>query len=132
MQKVVEKQNIISQVLVWWLVEAPRKIVSAWKNFLLFNLNYFSVVLLLKTLFSPWRRYESSYKRGFNLGKYVEDLLSNIIFRLLGAIIRSVLIIAGLVVEVFILVIGFSVLILWIISPFIVLGSFIFGIKLLF
>jgi len=132
MKEVINKQNIISQVLVWWLVEAPRKIVSAWKNFLLFNLNYFSVVLLLKTLFSPWRRYESSYKRGFNLGKYVEDLLSNIIFRLLGAIIRSVLIIAGLVVEVFILVIGFSVLILWIISPFIVLGSFIFGIKLLF
>ena len=132
MQKVIEKQNIISQVLIWWLVEAPRKIVLAWKNFLLFNLNYFSVVLLLKTFFSPWRRYESSYKGGFNLGKYVENFLSNIIFRFLGAIIRSVLIIAGLVVEVFILVIGFSVLILWIISPFIVLGSFIFGIKLLF
>lgn len=132
MQKVVEKQNIINQGLTWWLKEAPRQIILAWKNFLLFNLNYFSVVLLLKTLFSPWRRYKSSHRGGFNMGKYAEDFISNLIFRFLGAIFRSVLIIAGLVVESFILIIGFSILILWMLLPFVVLGLLTFGIKLLF
>lgn len=132
MQKVVEKQNVINQGLTWWLVETPRQIILAWKNFLLFNLNYFSVVLLLKTLFSPWRRYQSSYKGGFNIGKYTEDFFSNLIFRFLGAIFRSVLITAGLVVETFILIVGFSILILWMFLPFIILGLLTLGIKLVF
>ncbi|MFH1582415.1 MAG: hypothetical protein ABIA08_01505 [bacterium] len=132
MQKVVENKNILFQLIIWWLIETPSKIILAWKNFLLFNLNYFSVVLLLKTLFSPWRRYKSSYGGGFNIGKYIESFISNLIFRFLGAIFRSVLIIAGLVVEAFMLVVGFFILASWMIFPFIILGLFMFGIKLLF
>ncbi|MFH1509568.1 MAG: hypothetical protein ABID67_00245 [Candidatus Nealsonbacteria bacterium] len=132
MQKLVNKQNILSQVLVWWLKETPSKLILAWKNFLLFSFNYFSVVLLFKTLFSPWRRYKSSYSGGFDINKYLESFISNLIFRILGAIFRSILIILGLIVEAFILVIGFFILVLWILSPFIIVGLFLFGIKLIF
>ena len=132
MEQVAEKQNILKQWFVWWILEAPRNILLAWKNFLLSNFNYFSIGLLLKTLFAPWRKYKTSYGRGFNLAKYLEAFVSNLIFRSLGAIIRFVLIIIGLLFEVGILVLGFIIFILWIFSPFLLIGGFLYGIKLLF
>jgi hypothetical protein len=131
MERAVEKQNIFSQIIVWWISETPRKIISAWKNFLRFNFNYFSVGVLLRTLFSPWRRYEVYRGRGFNVGKYIEAFISNLIFRLLGAFLRSILILAGLVAEIFVALAGAATFLFWIFLPFIAVGSFFFGVRLL-
>lgn len=131
MERAVEKQNIFSQIVVWWISETPGRIIAAWKNFLRFNFNYFSVGLLLRTLFSPWRKYEVYRERGFNVGKFIESLISNLIFRLLGAFLRSILIFAGLVTEIFVALAGVAAFILWIFLPFIVVGSFLFGVRLL-
>jgi hypothetical protein len=131
MERVAEKQNILIQVVVWWILETPKKIISAWKNFLRFNLNYFSVSLLLRTLFSPWRKYEVYRGRGFNIGKYIETFFSNLIFRLIGALLRSALIAAGLIAEALILLAGVFVFSAWIASPLIIAGAFAYGLKLL-
>ncbi len=124
-------QSIISQWISWQFFEVPKEILKAWKNFLKFNLNYFSVLLLLKTLFSPWRRYQISRSRGFDLGKFFETLISNLIFRLLGALMRSFLIFVGLLVEVMILFGGIVIFIGWLILPALLILGLIFGIKVL-
>ena len=129
--KVVEKQNIIFQWFFWQFFEMPRNILKAWRNFLLFNLNYFSVILLLKTFFSPWRKYELGYPRGFQFGKYLEVFFSNLISRILGALVRIVLIIVGLLAQLFIIFAGIIIFFGWIVLPFLLVAGFLFGIRLI-
>jgi len=123
--------NVFLQYLYWQFGEMPVNILKAWKNFLKFNLNYFSIPLLLKTLFSPWRRYKVSYGRGFDIGRYLEAAFSNLIFRIIGAILRTFLIIAGILVEIFILFAGVIVFISWLVLPAILIAGLIFGIQII-
>jgi hypothetical protein len=129
--EVAKKQNIISQWITWHFLEVPREILKAWKNFLKFNLNYFSVPLLLKTFFAPWRRYRMSYGKGFNLNRYLEAFFSNLIFRTLGAVMRSFLIVIGLMVEILIIFAGIVVFFGWLILPALLIAGLIFGIKII-
>jgi len=124
-------QNIISQWILWQFFEVPKELLKAWKNFLLFNLNYFSVPLLLKTLFSPWRRYKVSTGKGLDLGRFFEAVFSNLIFRLLGAIMRGFMIILGLLTEIFIILAGITIFFGWLLLPVLLVWGFIFGIQIL-
>src|SRR4030042_4236960 len=110
-------QNIVWQYLEWHFYDQPRKILKAWKNFLLFNLNYFSVLLLLKTFFSPWRQYRWGYPRGLDIPLYLEAFFSNLISRILGAILRTVIIFFGIIFEILILIFGLLVFLGWFILP---------------
>ncbi len=108
---------MLIKYLKWHFFDMPRAIFSAWRNFLVFNLQFFSVGLLFKTLFSPWRRYQSAYGRGFDIKRYFETFTFNMITRLIGAIIRIFLILIGLSVEVLLFLAGIVILITWLILP---------------
>lgn len=125
-------QNIIIQYLAWQFFDTPKGIFCAWRNCLKFNLNYWSVPLLLRTWFSPWRRYRSSYGRGFSFTKYFEVFTFNMTSRIIGAVMRTVLIALGLLMEVVVLAAGAGVFLLWLILPFILILCFIYGFKILF
>jgi len=125
-------ENVFLQYLFWQFLEMPGNILKAWKNFLKFNLNYFSIPLLLKTLFSPWRRYRMSYGKGFDIGRYFTAFFSNLIFRILGAIMRVFLIIIGLLVEIFLIFAGIIIFFGWIALPALLIVGLIFGFKILF
>lgn len=119
------------QYLTWQFLDVPKNILKAWKNFLKFNLNYFSIPLLLKTLFSPWRRYIWFYPKGFDLGKYFEVFFSNLISRILGAILRVFLILIGVLVEIFIVFAGLFILLVWFLLPIILILGFYHGVRIL-
>ena len=78
-------------------------------------MEFFSIFLLIKTLFAPWRQYQWSYGRGFDLGRYAEVFFSNLITRGLGAFMRAVFIILGTVSEVLIFVVGLAIFIGWLV-----------------
>jgi len=132
MIEVTQKQNIFLQYVEWYFFEMPTNILKAWKNFLRFNLDYFSIPLLLKTFFSHWRRYSWSYPRGFDIGKYLETFFSNLISRVLGAIMRTFLILFGVLVEIFLIFGGLFLLFGWIFLPVFLISGTIFGFKIIF
>lgn len=132
MKKAVEKKLIYTQFFTWYLIDQPRAILRAWKNFLKFNLEYFSIVLLLKTLFSPWRRYIWSYGRGFDFKTYLEAFTSNVISRGLGALLRVFLILIGVALELFLFFAGMTVLALWFLWPIILIIILVLGFKAFF
>ena len=125
------QRDILTFWFVWHFFETPRTIFDAWRNFLLFNLNYFSIPTLLKTFLSYWHKYSWSYGRGFDLKVYLEVALSNVISRAIGVIIRSVLIILGIVSEVFIFVAGLIILLSWLALPVLVAATIVFGFGLM-
>lgn len=130
--KVSQKQNIILLWIDWYYFEMSNNLFNVWKNFLFFNLNYFSIPLLLKTFFSPWRRYKWSYGRGFDPQQYFETFISNSFSRIIGAICRVVLILTGIVAELFIFISGLFIFFGWLILPALSLIGLWFGFGLLF
>jgi len=72
-----------------------------------------------------------SYGKGFDIGRYFAALFSNLIFRLLGAIMRIILIIIGLLVEIFIIFAGVILFFGWLILPALLIAGLIFGFKII-
>lgn len=124
--------NIFFEIVVWHFFDVPKSILTAWNNFLLFNLNYFSIPLLLRTYFSHWRRYSYSYEKVFEFWKNIEIFVFNMMSRIIGAILRTFFIVIGALVEIIIIIIGSIILLTWLVLPFLLIFGLVFGIKLLF
>lgn len=113
------QKGILAGWLVWHFYEMPRLLFLVWNNFISFGAEFFSVPILISTLFSPWRRYKWRYPRGFNIGGYFETFVSNMFSRIVGAVCRSVLVVVGLLAMVFIFVLGSIAILFWFLAPFI-------------
>ncbi|MEK7562285.1 MAG: hypothetical protein AAB509_01210 [Patescibacteria group bacterium] len=120
-----DKQNIVTLWFLWHFYEMPKFLFSAWKNYLKFGSNYFSIAFLAKTLFSPWRRYKWFYPKSFDIVEFFNTLISNTFSRILGAICRVVLIIMGIVFQIFIFFAGIVAIIFWIFIPLIIILGFL-------
>ena len=125
-------RNIFILYLEWQFFDTPKSILRAWQNCLRFNLNYWSVHLLLRTLFSHWRRYHYSYGRGFNFKRYFESFTFNMMSRVIGAIMRTVFIVCGMVTEIFVFAVGAVVFLIWLTLPLLLILGFYYGFKILF
>jgi hypothetical protein len=125
-------QNIFIQYFLWYFYDIPKEILKGWKNFLVFNFNYFSIPLLFKTFFSHWRQYKWSYGRGFDPWRYLEAFFSNLISRILGAIMRTFLIVFGILTEILIAIVGAILFLGWILLPILMMAGIYFALKILF
>ena len=131
MERAAERKIIFRKFIEWYFFEQPQAVFRGWMNLLKFNLEFFSIFLLLKTFFSPWKKYTWSYGRGFDLRRYAEAFVSNAISRGLGAVLRFFLIFMGLVTELFIFLLGFIGLLLWYTWPLFLIFLMVLGIKVI-
>lgn len=131
MTGISRKQNIFFQWIEWHFFDVPKNILLAWKNFLKFNMEYFSVPLLIRTLFSPWRRYLWTYPKGFDVWGTIETFSSNLFSRFMGIILRILLIITGLSIEVFILFAGTIIITVWMLLPVLLPVGLLFSLVVL-
>jgi len=127
----VNMENIFFQWFSWRFLEMPREILKVWKNHLAFNLRFFSVPLLIKTFFAPWRKYEMSYGKGLDPGRFLEAIFSNLIFRTIGAVMRFFLIVFGIVSEILIFAVGLLVFLFWFVLPLFLIFLLSFGMLLI-
>ena len=121
-----KKQNIFSLWLNWHFIEMSKFLLGVWQNYILFASNYFSLPILLKSLFAPWRRYKWNYPRGFDIVEFFNTLISNTFSRILGALMRIVLVIIGILFQIFVVFAGSIIFLLWILAPLIVVAGFLF------
>jgi len=121
-----EKENIFILWIFWQFYEMPKFLFQVWNNYFNFASNLFSLPLLLKTFFSPWRKYIWAYPKGFDIGEFFSTFISNAISRILGAIMRIVLIIVGILFQIFVAVAGLIIFLGWLFFPFIVIFGFLF------
>ena len=121
---------IIFEYITWHFIEAPYAIFSAWKNFLRFGLEYFSVPALIKTFFSHWHRYHMAYG-GWDIWRWFEAFTFNMMSRVIGAILRAFFIVVGIATEILIFIGGLFILAVWILLPVLILAMIILGLRLL-
>ena len=124
--------NIFFLYLQWHFVDRPKVILEGWKSCLRFNLNYWSLPLLLRTFFSHWRRYQASYGRGFDPKRWLNTFIFNMTSRVLGALVRTIFIVIGLFTEILVFLAGATVFLLWLFLPFLLILGIYHGFRILF
>jgi hypothetical protein len=117
----MKRENIIIIWLKWHFYKVPAFLLLVWKNYIFFGLDYFSTPTLIKSFFSPWRKYRWKYPRFTQVGEFIGTFVSNAFSRSIGAILRAVLIVAGILFQIFVLVVGFVVFVFWMLYPFVAL-----------
>lgn len=117
-----------ARFLEWFFVREPRLILHTAESFLLWAWKYFSIGYFLPRLFSPWHRDISFYGRGFDFKRFFHTLGWNLISRVLGAIMRLVVMAVGIVAEGGILAFSAAVFLVWFVLPLLSLALFIVGI----
>lgn len=107
---------IVLGLFRWWYNEGFMGQLLAARQRLATTADYFSIVLLLKTLFSPFRQISAGNARG-PLGVQVRAWVDRMVSRFVGATIRSLTIIAGVVALVFSVLFGCMRLLGWLLLP---------------
>ena len=120
------EQNILLLWLNWHFYEMPKFLFGVWTNYVSFALNYFSLPILIKSIFSPWRRYRWVYPKSFDIAEFFNTLISNIFSRFLGALMRIVLIVVGVIFQLFVILAGIIILLFWVLIPFFIIMGFLF------
>lgn len=93
------------------------------------TLDYFSITLLLKTFFAPFRQISAGKVNG-PLGVKLRAFADRMISRLIGAMIRSFVLLIGVFVIAFQALVGLAVLLIWPLVPLLPivgLGMFLIG-----
>lgn len=116
----------------WYYGEAVKNILTAWKNFVIFSMEYFSIPLLLKTLISPWKRDITKKPRGFDLKEIFQYLSFNAVSRVMGLIIRLPTICIGILSFFATVIFGALFFIIWLVLPLIIIGLFALALVLIF
>ncbi len=124
------EQNGVVLFVLWLFVESTMNIVKTWFFFLRFGMEIFSVPLLVRTFFHPWRRYFTGYPKGFNPALMFESFFGNIMSRVIGMVLRLFFIFLGIIFDAFIFIIGLVVLMLWMAGPFLSFYMLFTGMRL--
>ena len=115
----------------WHYGRAFWEMFGIFGNFAWFFYNFFSVGILTRTLISPIWRLEEKYKKGFDPQALFESLVVNLISRIVGFLLRIVLIISGIISEFLLIGIFLITFAAWIILPVLIPILFIGGLTLL-
>ncbi|EDK72398.1 hypothetical protein TM7_0483 [candidate division TM7 genomosp. GTL1] len=102
--------------ILWWYGAGWRQQIDAMQSRLLRVVDMFSIDLLLKTLFMPFRQISAGQVDG-SLNVKLHAMIDKLVSRIIGAIVRLITIIAGILVLAGYLVVGIVLLLIWPMVP---------------
>jgi hypothetical protein len=100
----------------WWFFDLPKKIIFISTSYIKKLLRFFSIGVLLKTLFSPWKR-DVIDTRGMALGNRFQVWTMNLVSRFIGFLIKFVTILVGLFFIILVIVACVLFLIIMLLMP---------------
>lgn len=115
---------------VWYFSSAFLNIFNVWKNFMWFILHFFSIPLLLKTLFSPWKRMTDT-DRHRTIEEFFSGVIMNLMSRVFGAFVRLSIVTVGVIALTLGIFCLCLILLTWVFLPVLFTGSVVYGVMLL-
>lgn len=103
-------------ILSWWYGAGFKQRLVLLREKLTATLDYFSIGLLIRTLFTPFRQISAGQVDG-SLEVKMRAFADRLISRCIGAMVRTFVIIAGIVFITFYAVFGVIFLIVWALMP---------------
>ncbi|HSW91620.1 MAG TPA: hypothetical protein VLG09_03175 [Candidatus Saccharimonadales bacterium] len=117
---------LIVGILSWWYGEGWKQRVVMQREKLASTMDYFSIDLLLRTFFSPFRQISAGKVNG-PIGVQLRAFSDRLISRMIGAMVRLFMIVIGTLAIIMYIVIGAAWLIAWAFVPFLpIIGVVLF------
>lgn len=104
-------------LISWWYTTAWVAVVRRVQEQLRTTLNFFSVGLLMRTLFDPFRQIAAVKGRG-SVDAQLRAWADRSFSRMVGAVVRGIFIVAGVTSAAFVAVLGVIQVLLWPCVPF--------------
>jgi hypothetical protein len=106
---------MLIELVTWWygagwldtLQRIQKRILGIWR--------LFSVGILARTLFAPWRRIVSTPGRG--LDSLMRSMIDNLVSRVVGFTVRIFVLVGALLATFIALVVGAAIAVLWPLVP---------------
>lgn len=112
----------------WWYGAGWVRCISVVRGGLASIYDYFSLDLLLRTLFSPFRQISAGGVRG-PIGVQLRAMLDNLISRVIGAVVRTIVIIVGTITLLISCFLGLLRIVVWPLIPLLPVVFVIFAIS---
>jgi len=118
--------QVIWFYILWHYTKAWQDIFRIIGNYLWFVGNFFSINLLLRTLFFPWKRLSVKGGKGTS-DSFLGAVLVNIMMRVIGFLARTLTIVAGICSLFLTLILSAILMAAWLFLPVIVFFLFFGG-----
>lgn len=121
-------------ILSWWYIDGwigRFRLLAGW---LKSSIDFFSINTIIPNLFAPFRQISAGGSTSDYIGSQIQAFFDKLLSRFIGAFMRIIMLIAGLIFMTFQIVIGLVVIIFWLIIPFFPVIGIIFatiGVKLI-
>lgn len=102
----------------WWYGAGWLKRITMVREYLAGLYDYFSIDLLVRTLFAPFRQISAGSVRG-PVGVQMRAWFDRLISRIIGAIVRTLVIIIGVVALMVAALVGLIIVVTWPLIPII-------------
>jgi hypothetical protein len=112
----------------WWYTSGLLDQLRRIKTMLVKVGDQFSIALLLKTLFQPFRQIDAGKVEGA-LGDKIRAWFDKLISRFIGGLIRSTVMIIGLICLLGAVIIGLIRLVFWLVAPLLPLAGIVLTAK---
>lgn len=107
---------LIVGLLGWWYTAGWKRMIHARLEGLSLTADYFSIGLLAKTLFAPFRQISAGGVRG-PIGVQIRAFFDKLISRCIGAIVRTIMIVLGVLAIALQMLFSLVGIIMWAFIP---------------
>jgi len=114
------------EFFTWWYGQGWLKRWQGIGSYVHKTTQAFSIPILVKTLFDPWRRI-ISYP-GAGLSNHLRAITDNLFSRVIGFCVRVLVMIFAVIILIFITLFGICLALIWPFLPFIALGLIVRGV----
>jgi len=119
---------LVTELLRWWYTDGWRQRAQRVAGRLGGTIDYFSMDLLLKTLFSPFRQISAGRVDG-PLEVKLRALIDKLFSRIIGAFVRLLILVVGVVAITLHVIIGGLILLIWAALPLLPIIGLILSVK---
>lgn len=114
-------------IISWWYGNGFIRRISIAKANFRKTLDFFSIQILLKTLFKPYKQI-SADESSNSIGMFFQVFFDKLISRIVGFFARTFMIVAGIIVIILQLIMNCMFIVLWLIIPILPLAGIILAI----
>lgn len=108
---------ILLDVFAWWYTAGWARLVNRITQRVQDVMDFFSIGLLFRTLFDPFRQIDAGSVKG-SLNDQMHAFGNRLVSRIIGAAVRTITIFSGLVIAALLIIFGLVQLLLWPLVPF--------------
>ena len=116
---------LVTSLLLWWYGNGWRDQLGLFSDRLARSADYFSIVALLKSLFAPFRQISAGSIGNAPLDAKMRAWIDKLVSRFIGALVRSAIIVIGLIALLFECLFGIIRLLVWPLLPFVPVAGII-------